>query len=42
VGDEPPLVTSGDALLSLGRFLGDRSSYRATDVLEYLLRARDA
>jgi NAD(P)H-dependent flavin oxidoreductase YrpB (nitropropane dioxygenase family) len=34
---EPPLITSGDALLSLDRFLGDRRSYRAVDVLDYLL-----
>jgi nitronate monooxygenase len=43
VGDEePPLVTSGDALLSLDRFLGGRASYSASDVLDYLLSgARD-
>ena len=34
---EPPLVTSGDALLSLNRFLSGRESYGAADVLEYLL-----
>ena len=37
--EEPPLVTSGDALLSLDRFLGGRTSYRAIDVLDYLLAA---
>jgi NAD(P)H-dependent flavin oxidoreductase YrpB (nitropropane dioxygenase family) len=36
--DEPPLITSGDALLSLDRFLGDRRSYTAVDVLDYLLK----
>jgi NAD(P)H-dependent flavin oxidoreductase YrpB (nitropropane dioxygenase family) len=35
--EEPPLITSGDALLSLDRFLGDRLAYSATDVLDYLL-----
>ena len=35
--EEPPLITSGDALLSFDRFLGDRRSYRAVDVLDYLL-----
>jgi hypothetical protein len=35
---EPPLVTSGDELLSIGRFLGDRESYSAADVLAYLQR----
>jgi len=39
--DEPPLITSGDALLSLDRFLGDRRSYRAVDVLDYLLGPTD-
>jgi len=34
---ELPLVTSGDDLTILGRFLGDRSSYSAGDVLDYLL-----
>ncbi len=33
---EPPLVTSGDDLLTIGRFLGDRVSYSAADVLAYL------
>ena len=35
--EEPPLITSGDALLSLNRFLGERSSYNAVNVLDYLL-----
>ncbi len=34
---EPPLVTSGDDLLALGTFLGDRTRYGAGDVLDYLL-----
>ncbi|MEP6472189.1 MAG: nitronate monooxygenase [Gemmatimonadota bacterium] len=34
---EPPLVTSGDDLASLGRFLGGRSGYPARNVVEYLL-----
>ena len=37
--EEPPLVTSGDALLALDEFLDGRSSYCATDVLDYLLLA---
>ena len=37
---EPPLITSGDALLSLDRFLGGRLSYSAVDVLDYLLDRR--
>jgi NAD(P)H-dependent flavin oxidoreductase YrpB (nitropropane dioxygenase family) len=40
--EEPPLVTSGDALLSLERFLGDRQSYFASDVLDYLLHTAHA
>lgn len=35
-GAEPPLVTSGDDLLAVDRFLGDRASYSAADVLAYL------
>ncbi|HHQ49454.1 MAG TPA: nitronate monooxygenase [Acidobacteria bacterium] len=35
---EPPIVTSGDGLQSLGRFLtGGRRTYSAADVLEHLL-----
>ena len=36
-GDEPPLVTSGDDLLHIPRFLGNRRSYSARDVIDYLL-----
>jgi nitronate monooxygenase len=36
-GPETPLVTSGDDLVSLGAFVGDRSRYSATDVIAYLL-----
>lgn len=35
---EPPLVTSGDDLVSLGRFLDGRVSYGAADVVAYLSR----
>jgi NAD(P)H-dependent flavin oxidoreductase YrpB (nitropropane dioxygenase family) len=34
---EPPLLTSGDHLLSLAEFLAGRTHYSAADVLEYLL-----
>ena len=34
---EPPIVTSGDDLASIGEFLHGRSSYTAADVVEYLL-----
>ncbi len=34
---EKPLLTSGDDLELLGKFLNGRSSYTATDVLDYLL-----
>jgi len=34
---EPPLLTSGDDLKRLGDCLGDRTSYTAVDVIEYLL-----
>lgn len=34
---EPPLLTSGDDLKLLGEFLGDRSTYSARDVVDYLL-----
>jgi NAD(P)H-dependent flavin oxidoreductase YrpB (nitropropane dioxygenase family) len=33
---EPPLVTSGDDLLDIDRFLGDRRDYSAADVIAYL------
>jgi NAD(P)H-dependent flavin oxidoreductase YrpB (nitropropane dioxygenase family) len=35
---EQPLTTSGDDLVSLGGFLGDRRQYTASDVLGYLLQ----
>ena len=35
--DEKPLLTSGDDLLAIGGFLGGRTSYRAADVITYLL-----
>ncbi|HXI19649.1 MAG TPA: hypothetical protein VNH46_01105, partial [Gemmatimonadales bacterium] len=34
---EPPLLTSGDDLVSLSSFLAGRSRYTAADVLAYLL-----
>lgn len=36
---EPPLVTSGDDLMTLGAFLNGRSRYHAGDVISYLLGA---
>ncbi len=36
-GAEPALVTSGDDLANIGSFLGERLSYSAADVLDYLL-----
>jgi NAD(P)H-dependent flavin oxidoreductase YrpB (nitropropane dioxygenase family) len=36
-GLEPPLVTSGDDLMTIGRFLAGRECYAADDVLDYLL-----
>lgn len=36
-GDERPLITSGDDLLRIPRFLGDRRSYTARDIIDYLL-----
>jgi NAD(P)H-dependent flavin oxidoreductase YrpB (nitropropane dioxygenase family) len=35
---EPPLLTSGDDLAGMGKFLQGRTRYTAADVLEYLLR----
>ena len=35
--DEQPLVTSGDDLLHISRFLGERRGYTAHDVITYLL-----
>jgi len=37
---EPPLITSGNALLNIGQFLGNRTHYTAQDVLRYLLGQR--
>ena len=34
---EPALITSGDDLLRLGRFLSGRTSYSASEVVDYLL-----
>ncbi len=34
---EPPLVTSGDDLVALGDFLGERTHYSAGEVLDYLM-----
>jgi NAD(P)H-dependent flavin oxidoreductase YrpB (nitropropane dioxygenase family) len=41
-GEERPLVTSGDDLVSLGLILRDRERYSATDVIEYLLSGTHA
>ena len=35
--DEPPLVTSGDDLASIGEFLAGRDSYTAGEVIDYLM-----
>jgi Dioxygenases related to 2-nitropropane dioxygenase len=35
--DEPPLLTSGDDLMSIASFLDGRDHYSADDVLDYLL-----
>ncbi len=37
---EPPLVTSGDDLATIGTFLRGRTSYTAADVTAYLLSGR--
>jgi NAD(P)H-dependent flavin oxidoreductase YrpB (nitropropane dioxygenase family) len=38
---EKPLFTSGDDLVNLGRFLGDKArSYKASEVIDYLLGRR--
>ncbi len=34
--EEPPLLTSGDDLLNIGRFLRGRASYSAGDVIDWL------
>jgi len=39
---EPPLLTSGDDLMSLSSFLAGRSRYTAADVIDYLLAASGA
>jgi NAD(P)H-dependent flavin oxidoreductase YrpB (nitropropane dioxygenase family) len=39
---EPPMVTSGDDLMNIGKFLGDRTHYAAADVLDYLLERNGA
>jgi nitronate monooxygenase len=39
---ERPIITSGDDLVRLGRFLRGRTSYSAADALEYLLQAQSA
>jgi NAD(P)H-dependent flavin oxidoreductase YrpB (nitropropane dioxygenase family) len=36
-GDEKLLLTSGDDLVLLGEFLGERERYSASDVIDYLL-----
>jgi NAD(P)H-dependent flavin oxidoreductase YrpB (nitropropane dioxygenase family) len=38
--EEPPIVTSGDDLATIGGFLGGRTSYTAADVVAYLLSGR--
>ncbi|MGE0438890.1 MAG: nitronate monooxygenase [Gemmatimonadales bacterium] len=38
---EPPIVTSGDDLVDIGRFLGGRTRYSAADVIRYLLEASE-
>jgi len=35
---EPPILTAGDNLIAIGRFLGNRERYSAADVIEYLLK----
>jgi nitronate monooxygenase len=34
--EEPAIITSGDDVLHLGRFLGGRAHYGAGDVLDFL------
>lgn len=36
-GPEPPVLTSGDALLTMGEFVAGRTTYTAHDVIDYLL-----
>ena len=33
---EPPILTAGDDLMNIAAFLGDRESYTAADVIDYL------
>jgi NAD(P)H-dependent flavin oxidoreductase YrpB (nitropropane dioxygenase family) len=35
--EEPPLLTSGDDLLGIQNFLGKRTTYTASDVIDYLM-----
>jgi hypothetical protein len=35
--EEPPLLTSGDDLLGIQNFLGTRTTYTASDVIDYLM-----
>jgi NAD(P)H-dependent flavin oxidoreductase YrpB (nitropropane dioxygenase family) len=37
---EQPIVTSGDEILRIGELLGDRDSYSAQDVIDYLMDQR--
>ena len=37
IGEEPGILTSGDELLRLSRFLGERERYGASDVIAYLM-----
>ena len=39
---EPPLVTSGDDLTTIARFLNGRTTYTADDVVNYLLNNADS
>ncbi|HLV24948.1 MAG TPA: nitronate monooxygenase [Gemmatimonadales bacterium] len=41
-GTEMPLLTSGDDLVAMGRFLDGRTSYTASDVVDYLCSALPA
>jgi NAD(P)H-dependent flavin oxidoreductase YrpB (nitropropane dioxygenase family) len=38
---EPPILTAGDDLMGIERFLAGRDRYSARDVLDYLLQGRD-
>lgn len=39
---EPPIITAGDQARDLGLFLNGRTSYSATDVLDYLLEGQQS